>query len=72
MLTDCQSDMFRLSLGHLQTLWENRSKSYLYFNALWDPKCLEIILQVCKIYSCIIVYYRIVKYIPVILYIAGM
>jgi len=30
MLTDCQA------------LWENRSKSYLYFNALWDPKCLQI------------------------------
>jgi len=23
-------------IGHLQALWENRSKSYLYFNALWD------------------------------------
>ena len=33
----CQGDMFRPSLGHLQVLWENRSKSYLYFNALWDP-----------------------------------
>ena len=29
-------------LGHLQALWENRSKSYLYLNALWDPKCTEI------------------------------
>jgi len=29
----------------------NRSKSYLYFNALKDPKCLQIILQECKIYE---------------------
>jgi len=28
--------MFRPLLGHLQALWENRSKSFLYFNALWD------------------------------------
>ena len=35
--------MFRL-LGHLQALWENRSKSYLYFNAFLDPKCLQIVL----------------------------
>ena len=34
--------MFRPLLGHLQDLWENRSKSYLYFNVLWDPKCIEI------------------------------
>ena len=40
----CQGDMFRPLLGHLQAPWENRSKSYLYFNALWDPKCLQIIL----------------------------
>ena len=32
--------MFRPLLGHLQALWENRSKRYLYFNALWDPKCV--------------------------------
>jgi len=32
--------MFRHLLGHLQALWENRSKNYLYFNALWDPKCI--------------------------------
>jgi len=38
----CQGDMFRPLLGHLQALWENRSKSYLHFNALWDPKCLQI------------------------------
>jgi len=25
----CQGDMFRTLLGHLQGLWENRSKSYL-------------------------------------------
>ena len=38
-------------LGHPQALCENRSKSYLYFNALWDPKCLQIILQECKIHK---------------------
>ena len=37
----CQGDMFRPSLGHLQVLWENKSKSYLYFNALWNPKILK-------------------------------
>jgi len=26
----CQGDMFRPLLGHLQALWENTSKSYLY------------------------------------------
>ena len=34
--------MFRPLLGHLQALWENRSKSYLYFSALWDPKSVSI------------------------------
>ena len=43
--------MFRPLLGHLHALWENRSNSYLYFNALWDPKCLQIILQECKIHK---------------------
>ena len=43
--------MFRPLWGHLQALWENRSKSYLYFNALWDPKCLQIVLQECEIYK---------------------
>jgi len=33
--------MFRSLLGHLQALWENKSKSYLYFNVLWDPKCCK-------------------------------
>ena len=33
----CQGDMFRHLLGHLQALWENRSKSYIHFNALWGP-----------------------------------
>jgi len=37
--------MFRPLLGHLQALWENRSKIYLYFNALWDPKCLQIVFH---------------------------
>ena len=41
--------MFRHLLGHLQALWENRSKSYLFFNASWDPKCLEIVLYECEI-----------------------
>jgi len=40
----CQGDMFRPLLGHLQALWENRSKRYLYPNALWDPKCLQYVL----------------------------
>ena len=43
--------MFRPLLGHLQALWENRSKSYLYFNALWDPKCLQILLYECEIHK---------------------
>jgi len=29
--------MFRPLLGHLQALWENRSKNCLCFNTLWDP-----------------------------------
>ena len=33
--------MFRPLLGHLQALWKNRSKSYLYFNALWDPNYID-------------------------------
>ena len=41
-IVHCQGDIFRPLLGHLQALWENRSKSYLYFNALRDPKCTEI------------------------------
>jgi len=36
--------MFRPLFGRLQAVWENRSKSYLYFNALRDPKCLMIVL----------------------------
>ena len=44
-----QGDMFRPLLGHLQALLENRFKSYLYFNALWDPKCLQIVLYECEI-----------------------
>ena len=43
--------MFRLLLGYLQALWENRSKNYLYFDALCDPKCLQIVLQECKIHK---------------------
>jgi len=42
--------MFQLLLGYLQAPWENRSKSYLNFNALWDPKCLQILLQKCTIH----------------------
>ena len=41
--------MFRPLLGHLQALWENTSKIYLYFNALWDPRCLQIVLYECEI-----------------------
>ena len=47
----CQGDMFRPLLGHLQALWENGSKSYLYFDVLWDPKCLQIVLYDCKIHN---------------------
>ena len=39
----CQGDMFRPLLGHHQAVWGNRSKSYLYFNALWDPKSIETV-----------------------------
>ena len=38
-------------LDHLQAIWENRSKSYLYFNSLWDPKCLHIVLYECEIHK---------------------
>jgi len=41
--------MFRPLLCHLQALWENISKSYLYFNALWDRKCLQVVLYECEI-----------------------
>ena len=34
--------MFRPLLVHLQILWENRSKSYPYFNAFGIPQCIEI------------------------------
>ena len=38
--------MFRPLLGHLQALWENRFKSCLYSNALWDPKYhLQAVLE---------------------------
>jgi len=43
--------MFRPLLGHLQVLWENRSKSYLYFNTLLDPKPLQIVLYECEIHK---------------------
>ena len=43
--------MFRPLLDHLQALWENRSKSYLYFNVLWDPKCLQIVLYEYEIHK---------------------
>ena len=47
----CQGDMFRPLLGHLQAIWENRSKNYLYLNALWDPKCLQIVFHVHRTQS---------------------
>jgi len=47
-----------LSGWHVSTLigsssgpLRNRSNIYLYFNALWDPKCLQTILQECKIHK---------------------
>ena len=43
--------MFRHLLGYIQALWENRSKSYLYLNALWDSKCLQIELYVVRYVS---------------------
>jgi len=43
--------MFRPLLGHLQALWENRSKNYIYFNALWGPKSLQIVLDECEIHK---------------------
>jgi len=43
--------MFQPLLGHLHSLWENRSKNYLYFNALLDPKCLQIVLYECGIHK---------------------
>jgi len=43
--------MFRPLLVNFQALWENRSKRYLYFNVLWDSKCLKILLYECKIYK---------------------
>ena len=41
--------MFRHLLRHLQALWENRYKKYLYFNALWDPKSLQTVLYECEV-----------------------
>jgi len=49
--TYCQGDMFRPLLGHLQVLWENRSKRHLYFNAIWDPRLY--IFVVYKIKCCV-------------------
>jgi len=43
--------MFRPLLGHLQALWEYRSRSYLYSNALWDPKCLQTVLHEGEIHT---------------------
>jgi len=40
----CQGDMFRCLLGHLQVLWENRSKNCLCFDALCEPKSLQIVV----------------------------
>jgi len=37
--------------GSSSGLLRNRSKNYLYFKALWDPKFLQIILQECKYMS---------------------
>ena len=45
--------MFRPLLGHFQALWENRSKSCLYFSALWDPKCLQTVLYENEIHKCV-------------------
>ena len=42
--------MFRPLLGHLQGLWRNRSRSYLNFNAFWELKCLQNMLNECEIH----------------------
>jgi len=54
----CQGDMFRHLLGHIQALWENRSKNYLDFNALWDPKRLQIVLYECEIHKRVYIDFR--------------
>jgi len=60
----CQGrEMFRPLLGHLQALWEKRSKSYLYFNTLWDPKCLQIVLYECEIHKFVYIYQYIQTYV---------
>jgi hypothetical protein len=40
--------MFRPSLGHPQALKESGSKiTYMFYrNALWDPKCLQNVIEV--------------------------
>ena len=49
--------MFRTLLGHFKALWGNISKSYLYFNALSDPKCLQIVLYEREIHNNIYINY---------------
>jgi len=41
------STFIRSSSGPLR----KEIKSCLYFSALWDPKCLQIILQECKVHK---------------------
>jgi len=44
--------MFPPLLGHPQPSEKTDPRAlYLYFNVLWDPKCLQIILQECKIHK---------------------
>ena len=43
--------MFRPLLCRVQALSENTFKGSLYFNALWEPKCLQFLLQGCKIHT---------------------
>ena len=54
----CQGDMFRPLLGHIQVLWENRSKSYLYFNGIPNayrlPGPLGKQIQELSIFQCIV------------------
>jgi len=49
--------MFRPLLSRLQALSENTAKSSLYFNALWDPKCLDFKLKGFKIHTYLYIHF---------------
>jgi len=50
--------MFWPLLCHLKAIWENRSRTYLYFSALWDPNCLHVIWQYCKMHIFVYIWGR--------------